>query len=276
MTKAPLTKGRARLVNRRSACLSRPRHLAWAKNLSSAGAKNPTAAVCAHPRWPMRLRAVLGAIFLDGGYDKAREFVLREFHKPAQPSHLLPPTSIIRRANYRRCSNPVPPVRRIIPDHFHHRPRPTTMDFECVVQHNGQRAGAGPWQKQKREAETEAAFAALQLLKFEFLKPCKTDTVVKFAGRRNAEHCSAGGKYAQLHVEQCSARSKLYQRENIVSTPSARRSLASCISNRCPARHAIIGRIADIIKFAVADAIAYERGGAHALFIENFGDVRLH
>ena len=31
--------------------------------------------------------------------------------------------------------------------------------------------------------------------------------------------------------------------------------------------------IADIIKCAVADATAYERGGAHAVFIENFGDV---
>ena len=31
--------------------------------------------------------------------------------------------------------------------------------------------------------------------------------------------------------------------------------------------------MADIIKFAVADAVAYERGGAHAIFIENFGDV---
>ena len=31
--------------------------------------------------------------------------------------------------------------------------------------------------------------------------------------------------------------------------------------------------MADIIKFAVADAAAYERGGAHAIFIENFGDV---
>ena len=31
--------------------------------------------------------------------------------------------------------------------------------------------------------------------------------------------------------------------------------------------------MAEIIKFAVADAIAYERGGAHAVFIENFGDV---
>ncbi len=31
--------------------------------------------------------------------------------------------------------------------------------------------------------------------------------------------------------------------------------------------------LADIIKFAVADAVAYERGGAHAVFVENFGDV---
>lgn len=31
--------------------------------------------------------------------------------------------------------------------------------------------------------------------------------------------------------------------------------------------------LADIIKAAVADAVAYERGGAHALVVENFGDV---
>jgi membrane complex biogenesis BtpA family protein len=33
------------------------------------------------------------------------------------------------------------------------------------------------------------------------------------------------------------------------------------------------GSMRDIINFAVADARAYERGGAHAVFIENFGDV---
>lgn len=32
-------------------------------------------------------------------------------------------------------------------------------------------------------------------------------------------------------------------------------------------------RLKDVIDFAVADARAYERGGAHAVFIENFGDV---
>ena len=31
--------------------------------------------------------------------------------------------------------------------------------------------------------------------------------------------------------------------------------------------------MADLIRFAVADAVAYERGGANAVFIENFGDV---
>ena len=33
------------------------------------------------------------------------------------------------------------------------------------------------------------------------------------------------------------------------------------------------GSVRHIIDFAVADARAYERGGAHAIFIENFGDV---
>lgn len=33
------------------------------------------------------------------------------------------------------------------------------------------------------------------------------------------------------------------------------------------------GSLREIIKAAVADAAAYERGGAHAVFIENFGDV---
>ena len=33
------------------------------------------------------------------------------------------------------------------------------------------------------------------------------------------------------------------------------------------------GSLREIIDFAVADARAYERGGAHAVFIENFGDV---
>jgi uncharacterized protein len=33
------------------------------------------------------------------------------------------------------------------------------------------------------------------------------------------------------------------------------------------------GDLKSLIAFAVADAIAYERGGAHAIFVENFGDV---
>lgn len=33
------------------------------------------------------------------------------------------------------------------------------------------------------------------------------------------------------------------------------------------------GSLKEVIDFAVADARAYERGGAHAIFIENFGDV---
>jgi membrane complex biogenesis BtpA family protein len=33
------------------------------------------------------------------------------------------------------------------------------------------------------------------------------------------------------------------------------------------------GDLAAVVRFAVNDALAYERGGAHALFLENFGDL---
>lgn len=33
------------------------------------------------------------------------------------------------------------------------------------------------------------------------------------------------------------------------------------------------GELEKMVEFAVNDALAYERGGAHALFIENFGDI---
>jgi hypothetical protein len=33
------------------------------------------------------------------------------------------------------------------------------------------------------------------------------------------------------------------------------------------------GNLNEVIRSAVADALVYERGGAHAVFIENFGDV---
>ena len=33
------------------------------------------------------------------------------------------------------------------------------------------------------------------------------------------------------------------------------------------------GDMEAVLRFAVNDARAYERGGAHALFIENFGDI---
>src|SRR5258706_292587 len=33
------------------------------------------------------------------------------------------------------------------------------------------------------------------------------------------------------------------------------------------------GDLREVIRLAVADAVAYERGGAHAVFLENFGDV---
>ena len=33
------------------------------------------------------------------------------------------------------------------------------------------------------------------------------------------------------------------------------------------------GNLTEVLRLAVQDAVAYQKGGAHALFIENFGDV---
>jgi uncharacterized protein len=56
--------------------------------------------------------------------------------------------------------------------------------------------------------------------------------------------------------------------------PSSRKTLLGVVHLRpLPGSPRWGGDLKAIIDFAVADARAYERGGAHALFIENFGDV---
>ena len=106
--------------------------------------------------------AVLGAIFLDGGFDAAREFVLREFHKPisglAITSDLDNPKGELQ--ELLQASSAGAPQYQIIsttgPDH--------DREFECTVHHNGIELARGRG-KSKKLAETEAAFAALQILK---------------------------------------------------------------------------------------------------------------
>jgi ribonuclease-3 len=157
----PLTKARAKLVNRRSLAIhGRALGLGDEMILSrgeetGGGRERPSTLADA-------FEALLGAMFLDGGFDAAREFILREFHKPIADLHIEPdgdnPKGELQ--EMLQASSAAAPHYQIIsttgPDH--------DREFECVVHHDGIELARGRG-KSKKEAETGAAFAALQILK---------------------------------------------------------------------------------------------------------------
>ncbi|HEX4342316.1 MAG TPA: ribonuclease III [Verrucomicrobiae bacterium] len=162
----PLTKGRARLVNRRALAFH-GRVLGLGEELILSRGEEANGGRTRPSTLADAFEAVLGAIFLDGGYDSAREFVLREFHKPI--SHLTissdfdnPKGELQEMLQSRAAGSPQYQIISTTgPDH--------DREFECVVQHNGQELARGRG-KSKKEAETEAAFAALQILKLQATK----------------------------------------------------------------------------------------------------------
>src|SRR4051812_14480856 len=85
----PLTKARAKLVNRRSLA-EHGRALGLGQDLIVSrgeelhgGRERPSALADAY-------EALLGAIFLDGGFDAAREVILREFHAALGTLSVIP------------------------------------------------------------------------------------------------------------------------------------------------------------------------------------------
>lgn len=157
----PLTKARARLVNRRALAfhgrvLGLGEELILSRGEEANGGRERASTLAD------AFEAVLGAVFLDGGYEAAREFILREFHKPI--SHLTissdfdnPKGELQELLQARQAGAPqYQIVSTTGPDH--------DREFECTVHHNGIELARGRG-KSKKEAEAEAAFAALQILK---------------------------------------------------------------------------------------------------------------
>jgi ribonuclease-3 len=106
--------------------------------------------------------AVLGAIYLDGGLDAAREFTLREF---APAFGTLEALALINNPKGQlqellQAQSPRAPEYRTIsvsgPDH--------DRDFVVVVQHEGKELARGAG-KSKKAAESDAALAALKKLR---------------------------------------------------------------------------------------------------------------
>lgn len=159
----PLTKGRAKLVNRRALgehgrAVELGAHLILSRGEEIHGGRERSSALAD------AFEALVGAIFLDGGYDAAREFILREFNRAFGELNHLPvlenPKGELQ--EFLQASSSEAPQYQVAsatgPDH--------DRVFECIVRHAGVELARGTG-KSKKAAESDAALAALKKLKLE-------------------------------------------------------------------------------------------------------------
>jgi len=156
-----LTKARAKLINRktlaeRARSLGMGAHLILSRGEEMSGGRDrPSSLADAY-------EALLGAIFLDGGFEAARDFILREFS--ADLSQL---------ASLSVIENPKGELQELLQSKSPLAPEYQTMQvtgadhdpsFECAVLHDGVELARGLG-KTKKAAESQAALAALDILR---------------------------------------------------------------------------------------------------------------
>jgi len=157
----PLTKARANLVNRKTLAtqaqalgLGKDVVLSRGEDLSGGRERPSTLADT--------FEAVVGAIFLDGGYEVGRAFILKQFESHLGELQVIPSISNPKGElqELLQAASADPPAYRLEnargPDH--------DRIFECTVHHAGKELGRGSG-KNKKEAESNAALAALSRLK---------------------------------------------------------------------------------------------------------------
>jgi len=157
----PLTKARAKLVNRRTLAehareLELGRHLILSRGEDMhKGRERPSTLADA-------FEALLGAIFLDGGFGAADEFILGQFIGAFGELSALPilenPKGELQEL-LQSVSSEAPQYRVVSatgPDH--------DRIFECTVHHAGAELARGAG-KSKKDAESAAALAALARLR---------------------------------------------------------------------------------------------------------------
>ena len=159
----PLTKARAKLVNRRTLA-ERARHLGFGRHLilsrgeeMHGGRERPSALADT-------FEALLGAILLDGGFEAARDFILRQFQAAFGGLKVIPilenPKGELQ--ELLQSLSPEAPHYQVVsatgPDH--------DRIFECTVRHRDAELARGQG-KSKKAAESEAALAALVKLREE-------------------------------------------------------------------------------------------------------------
>jgi ribonuclease-3 len=158
-----LTKSRAKLVNAgslaaRARTLDLGAHLILSRGEENTGGRERASALAD------AFEALLGAIFLDGGFEAARAFVLREFAADftalAEGTDFQNPKGELQELLQAR--SPRAPEYEFIsangPDH--------DRVFECAVRHDGVELARGTG-KSKKSAESAAALEALKKLRGE-------------------------------------------------------------------------------------------------------------
>lgn len=157
----PLTKARAQMVNRRTLAEQARRfnigaNLLMSRGEETSGGRTRSSALAD------AFEAVVGAIFLDGGYDEAAQFILRSFRDAFGQLQEVP-----------NLDNPKGELQELLQSTSSEAPQyevtsATGPDhdrlFQCAVYHRGVELGRGQG-KSKKEAEGQAALAALVQLR---------------------------------------------------------------------------------------------------------------
>jgi len=164
LDEGPLTKARAQMVNARSLAGQGQRlglgdHLILSRGEElNGGRARPSILTDA-------FEAVIGAVFLDGGYEAARDLVVRIFRESFGELEVIPnldnPKGELQ--ELLQAQSPEPAEYRLEsvtgPDH--------DRLFECSVHHRGAEVGRGTG-KSKKVAESQAALKALGRLRAGF------------------------------------------------------------------------------------------------------------
>jgi ribonuclease-3 len=157
----PLTKARAKMVNRRTLA-DHARQLGLGKNLIVSRGEEMHGGRERQSSLADTFEAVLGAMFLDGGFEAAENFILREFRAAFGSLTVIP-----------ALENPKGELQELLQSFSSDAPRYKVVSvsgpdhdrmFECTVHHAGVELARGQG-KSKKTAESEAALAALTKLR---------------------------------------------------------------------------------------------------------------
>lgn len=160
VSEGPLTKARAQMINRRTLA-DQARRIQLQDDLILSRGEEANLGRNRASSLADAFEALIGAIFLDGGFDAARGFVLRSFREAFGESTSIP-----------TLENPKGELQEILQSRSNEAPQYLVAaetgpdhdrEFECVVTHGGAELGRGRG-KSKKAAESQAAIEALKVL----------------------------------------------------------------------------------------------------------------